>query len=72
MMREVIIGVLLIVIALLALDRRSASELMIEDVSLHRADFPACVTIRPTPLLRTPKGRLDYRVGKPSNDRGQA
>jgi hypothetical protein len=55
-MRDVIIGALLIIIALLALDRRpcAAPEPMIEDASLHHADFPACVTIRPAPLLRTP------------------
>jgi hypothetical protein len=70
-MRDVIIGALLIIIALLALDRSAAPEPMIEDVSLHHADFPACVTIRPAPLLRTPNGRVDYRLGKPSNDRGE-
>lgn len=38
---------------------------------LVHADFPSCVTVRPSPLLRTPTGRLDYRLGKPSNDRGE-
>lgn len=36
-----------------------------------RSDFPACVTVHLEPLLRTPRGRLDYRLGKPSNDRGE-
>jgi hypothetical protein len=37
-----------------------------------QADCPVCATVKSTPLLRTPSGRLDYRLGKPSNDRGDA
>jgi hypothetical protein len=37
---------------------------------LARADYPLCVTVRPSPLLRTPRGSMDMRVGDPANDRG--
>jgi hypothetical protein len=37
---------------------------------LVHADFPSCTTVRPSPLLRTPRGRHDYQQGAPSNDKG--
>lgn len=38
---------------------------------LRSADFPLCVTVKPAPLLRTPNGPVDYRLGQPSRDRGE-
>lgn len=37
---------------------------------LVRADFPICVTVKPSPLLRSPQHGSDYRLGEPFNDKG--
>lgn len=39
---------------------------------IRKSDFPACVTLRPPPLLRSPQHHYDLRLGKPFNDKGTA
>lgn len=60
----------LLIIAILAFGTRNEAQAVIEDTTFHHADWPACVTVRPLPLLRTPHGRVDYRQGVPANDKG--
>jgi hypothetical protein len=61
-----ILGALLTGLATVSYD-----EHRVAPVPLVQADYPFCQTIRPPALLRTPNGRVDYRLGKPSNDRGE-
>jgi hypothetical protein len=70
---------LLLALALLAsaiAHDRARDQLLIDPVeqepaaTVAPADFPLCVTVKPRPLLRSPQGRVDYRVGEPLNDRG--
>jgi hypothetical protein len=51
-------------------DRLAESLFPSQPLPLVKADHPLCVTIHDPPLLRTPKGRLDFTPGKPTNDHG--
>jgi len=67
--REIVISLVLAgaaVLAALWLERAGAPLPMAID-----ADFPVCVTVKPAPLLRGPKGRMDYRTGGRFNDNGE-
>jgi hypothetical protein len=70
--KNAIIFALLVVIGLLAASRGGGAQALIQDTTLlaRKADFPLCVTIKPQPLLRTPHGRTDFRLGEPMNDKG--
>ncbi|MGH6659726.1 MAG: hypothetical protein ACREBM_08770, partial [Sphingomicrobium sp.] len=35
-------------------------------VLIHSADYQQCVMVRPAPLLRSPRSKLDYQPGSPS------
>lgn len=69
-----IIVLLLIILAMAAFDERPSAPALIDNVTAAKvdADFPICVTVKPPPLLRTPKGKADYRMGEPFNDGGTA
>jgi hypothetical protein len=83
--KNAIIFALLVVIGVLAASRvgGGGAQALIQDTTLsarpsnptgasapRKADFPVCVTIKPQPLLRTPHGRTDFRLGEPMNDKG--
>lgn len=36
------------------------------------ADYQECVMVKNAPLLRTPRNKVDYRLGRPPNDKGNA
>lgn len=65
----ILMGVALMCRALLA-----ALDVIVPDsrpaIVMTKADFPLCVTVKPGPLLRSPQGKVDYRLGEPFNDRG--
>lgn len=73
-MKDGIILILLVVILLMALlgDHRRGPVAVIQDVSARvtKADWPLCVTPSRPPLLRSPESAVDYRLGRPFNDKG--
>jgi hypothetical protein len=66
----VIVLLLLLLAATIAShDRRPVAA--IEDTTLrHRADYAACAAPPSQPLLRSPRGKYDMRLGQPFNDKG--
>jgi hypothetical protein len=63
----------LLIIAALAVLAWLASERAVEErqrILITPADYQECVIVRTAPLLRSPEGRVDYRLGTRFNDKG--